>query len=1111
MSREAREEFEQAQRYQQTQNQARKIRTEVGRAQDNRTYAAKRWPFELLQNAHDTGPRRGRGQIEFSLRLDRENLVVEHDGDFFTNQDLAALLSGGSNKEYDGEETTGRFGTGFLMTHAISTAPTVKGILERDQGDYERFEIKLERSGDENAIRENIKGSRDAIEKAEPIDWHDIDALETAEFIYPLNDESHEVARQGIKRFKDALPYLFATCGDLGSVHLKVRGEEEVWMADGSQFYQSAPGTEAQYRQIEVRGSSTEGRRLLQAVSVNEERKRDVSAITVLERTDEESWIVQELSSDLPRVFVQFPIADTETISLGCILNGGFDPAKERDAVRFEASKENLETALTAIPPLLELGISQEWRGLHRLARLDQPEAGIGKGEKEEEIEWWGNQLQGVAEQLSDLSIVQADGLATPREVAFLYPSYNKDSDTAFEFEAMYRLARRVRSLRMVQQETALEWASVARGWEHLGVSLQRFGLKELADHIRKEADHINELPVDGGARKWLADLLLLLFKVEEQKNYSVVLKGIIPNQNGNLGSFAFLSIDGGIPEALKDIAASLGKDVRSQLLDLRLQKAIRGATAEVFSTIQNEAGKTVTTDRVIDQCLNILDSRLKEGTRVESLNGDEGKSVEASARLIGLLGSEDDGSQRIQRCPLLKKNSKVSRVSPEHLLMAPEKMWPDSAARFAEIYPGSLVLHGWYSDSAVGQEAAGVLSERGLVHETPLIHEPRSEIKGDLLRQISKNAEIDSKDRLRNEEFTQIAKLYQVLGRCKRDRDLARAVMGFVLNHAVVEDSSWRETKTAEVYRDKEARNVEVQQALWPAELLDQAWIPLHQDGEEMTTVSARDAPIMDFVKSEWVRENFEAHEFLNEVFGIGKLDVVLHSHGGEERERIENTLAEITLKGPETLQTLAGQDPSLLADVAEEVRAKKEREQKKEENRRFGMAVQDAVQAYLEDRGIEVAVDDHGYDFDLRLPGDPTLEDGTHHLECDGRIKLEVKATRQSSVKLTPEQVRTARQEGKCFALCVVDLRDVGGQQIWDEWSADEIVPHARIIRSVGSELEGPSRTIEELSESTDTVSIGRSDELRYKVHAPYWENGQKIEAWVRGFLTGVFNRKK
>jgi len=189
MSKKVREEFEKAQRSQQMRNQARKIRTEVDRAQDNRIYAAKRWPFELLQNAHDTGPRLGRGQIEFSLRLNRDRLVVEHDGSCFTNRDLAALLSGGSSKEYDGEETTGRFGTGFLMTHAISTQPTIKGILKREERGYERFEIQLERSGDEEAIAKNIESSQDAIEAAEPVEWQDIDSSKTAEFIYPLDED----------------------------------------------------------------------------------------------------------------------------------------------------------------------------------------------------------------------------------------------------------------------------------------------------------------------------------------------------------------------------------------------------------------------------------------------------------------------------------------------------------------------------------------------------------------------------------------------------------------------------------------------------------------------------------------------------------------------------------------------------------------------------------------------------------------------------------------------------------------------------------------------------------------------------------------------------------
>lgn len=55
-------------------------------------------------------------------------------------------------EEFDNEETTGRFGTGFLVTHALSTQVDVDGALTTQKGS-EVFHIKLERGGDEDAIK----------------------------------------------------------------------------------------------------------------------------------------------------------------------------------------------------------------------------------------------------------------------------------------------------------------------------------------------------------------------------------------------------------------------------------------------------------------------------------------------------------------------------------------------------------------------------------------------------------------------------------------------------------------------------------------------------------------------------------------------------------------------------------------------------------------------------------------------------------------------------------------------------------------------------------------------------------------------------------------------
>lgn len=95
-------------------NEARKIRTKINDARGSRHDAGARWPFELLQNALDAGPRTGRGHVEVRLRRSGGAFTFEHDGAAFSIAELAALLSGGSSKDFESEQTTGRFVTDAL-------------------------------------------------------------------------------------------------------------------------------------------------------------------------------------------------------------------------------------------------------------------------------------------------------------------------------------------------------------------------------------------------------------------------------------------------------------------------------------------------------------------------------------------------------------------------------------------------------------------------------------------------------------------------------------------------------------------------------------------------------------------------------------------------------------------------------------------------------------------------------------------------------------------------------------------------------------------------------------------------------------------------------------
>ena len=187
--------------------------------------AGPRWPFELLQNALDFGPRAGNSSVAIHVSCQQTKVAFEHDGIPFTSNDLAALLSGGSSKDFESEVTTGRFGTGFLVTHVLSERTDLQGLLETPDG-FERFNLLLDRGGDEEAILQNMAACTEAIRSADLVP--DLQGVESARFEYHLDDDNPLTL--GIDSLRSALPYLYATRQALGRVELQNREDDtEIW------------------------------------------------------------------------------------------------------------------------------------------------------------------------------------------------------------------------------------------------------------------------------------------------------------------------------------------------------------------------------------------------------------------------------------------------------------------------------------------------------------------------------------------------------------------------------------------------------------------------------------------------------------------------------------------------------------------------------------------------------------------------------------------------------------------------------------------------------------------------------------------------------------------
>ena len=567
-------EYNNARITQTTQNDARTIRTGVKTAQQNPARAGVRWPFELMQNAHDAGPRDGDQHVKISFTFKDNDLVVSHTGKPFTAQELAALLSGGSSKEFDDAKTTGRFGTGFLVTHALSTYVDVDGVLFTQEG-HEFFHIKLARDGDEKSIVENIERSNESLANAKPLSESCIAKNPTASFTY--YDADCDVAQRGLDRLEQLLPYLYVTCEKLGQVRIE--------RPHGTTLFKPANTTDKMIdgfvlRLTEVTVSQDETTRQLTALRISSQNAQS-ALLVVLENCDSNRYRVVLPEDEFPKLFVKFPIVGTNFLPFNVVLDGSFAPLKERDGIAMDENDRGLvSTAMEAFPTLIQHAVKSQWRDAHKLAHLAIPERTLG-GEESDELEWWENVISEIGKVTAAKPIIDTEVGLLPaldddgKYVTFLVPATDSEGQNPIDYDTIYQLASRVTSLYLPDKTFAQDWGRIARKWDEIGVPVARLGLTELTDCVKEKDQDITDLPISGDPFKWLVDLFLLIADLPEGVNVRPLVAGLVPNQHSQLRRLRDLRIDEDISEEVKDIADAIGMDLRSKLLHKKVVKTL--------------------------------------------------------------------------------------------------------------------------------------------------------------------------------------------------------------------------------------------------------------------------------------------------------------------------------------------------------------------------------------------------------------------------------------------------------------------------------------------------------------------------------------------------------
>ena len=893
MSATALKEYEHARNLQLTRNDARRIRTRVEASQQNPVASSRRWPFELMQNAHDAGPRAADERIDVLFRLQDRNLIVSHTGKPFTAQELAALLSGGSSKEFDDLETTGRFGTGFLATHTLSTRVTVDGVLVTEDG-HEHFIVELDRSGDEESITENIEQANTAVNLAKPIADASLYRQPTASFTY--QDVDHSAANTGLEHLKVALPYLYGTCPNLGRVTIELQ-DASVQFACQSTTTIRKSGFAVERATIEIVTPATNHSRQVSIVRIGEPGA--VSALLALFE-DVDGTVMQFVPpiERFPRLFVQFPLAQTSALPLSIIIDGRFTPQQERDGIAVNSDDRALiSDALKALPVLVGYAVESGWENAHQLAHIAAPERPLGGENATDEIGWWRECLLKVAGAMAEQPIIHTAAGFLPAIAeggscaSFVVPAIDKDSEGVVDYARVHEIASEITEFHIPSMSISQDWDQIATEWENLGVPVGRFGFRELTDWTKDRAETAETIPLDNDPYQWLAKLFLLGADMDDL-NADAMVNRLLPNQHGRFCDTEklYLYWDAGVPKRMKDIGGMVSIDLKSKLLHDYMAKSLSSPGFESAKRLVrrlldtqgdgDDYGESYALREIVGKLETVL-------PKDHLLDGDSDLSaLRASACLVQYLweSQASDYKQDLRKCPLLTAAGKIAHLAVSEQILSPVVRWPASARPYAKLYTERRLLSDRYCEDDVLCNALDPLIAAGVVVKAPVYRAERSEIDDvNLLRAMSSAPSDMVGVAVRNEPFGQIAFLStDLVQRCGQDAELAALLLDFVLSVAAKEDQSWREVNEVMALRAGEPVALPLRGATWPFELKVRSWVPVRiPDEDSFQPMPANESNLREILDTAWLRDNRDGVDLLHEVFGFRQLTLLIDSLG--------------------------------------------------------------------------------------------------------------------------------------------------------------------------------------------------------------------------------------
>ena len=490
-------------------NAARNIANEVKTWRNDWQEAADRWPWELLQNARDTAVSNKR-MLKASFSLSGNRFIFAHDGGPFSFDDITALILGGSAKIYDSSALTGRFGTGFLVTHAISAKVSISGQSE----DSSSFRVDFDRRGSQPEIEANIRCSE------EQLDHTPNDLSVIAQFEYEeLDAQGREVVKRGMDALDSLLPYVLCFNSAIAEVSIALPETSLTWVSERSNGNINSKVSVMRVRRIQGQQS--------QSFLVYEGREIDNSRFAALFREGSDGIVFAPPSPESLRIYKEFPLLRSAGVGLPVSWNASFDVDETR-SVDF-LGKDSGSKAHTLSEPevgdtnqqLARSAISELADFLEYVGSLDCPNSylafqiSLPTEQRLANSQFWKTGLASVAEMLKSRPLVKAsktEALIAPRNCYFISPMLSRaNPGLRVNPIGFWSLVNRFTFLNLPVETISSDWTTIVDGWKSLGVSgITVWTVDDLTQRVRASKsvrDLAQDIGTDDvGAVGWIAE-----------------------------------------------------------------------------------------------------------------------------------------------------------------------------------------------------------------------------------------------------------------------------------------------------------------------------------------------------------------------------------------------------------------------------------------------------------------------------------------------------------------------------------------------------------------------------------------------------------------------------